>query len=264
MEKTILWSVNEGVGRFTFNRPDQANSICLAVRNDLLEGIQRMTETDVRVLVVSGSGKFFNTGGDITEFRGNLEQLDLGIDEILKFMHPALYKLANLPIPVISALNGPLAGAGIGFALCADFVLASDAVKLRGGFCGIGLSPDMASSYFLTRRIGAAKAKQIFMLNRALSAQECLHLGIVDQVHAAAHLTSAVDDLVAELVSGPTSSYGRVKRLCDSAYLNDLQTHLDSEHKLQLQSARSAECKEGVLSYIEGRAPNFPRALHTR
>ena len=172
MGKPILWSVSAGVGRFTFNRPDQANSMCLAVRNDMLEGIQRMTEPDVRVLVVSGNGKFFNTGGDITEFRGNLEQLDRGIDEVLKFMHPALYKLANLPIPVISAINGPLAGAGIGFALCADFVLASDAVKLRGGFCGIGLSPDMASSFFLTRRIGAAKAKQIFMLNRSLSAQE--------------------------------------------------------------------------------------------
>lgn len=263
MERTILWSVNEGVGRFTFNRPDHANSMCLAVRSDMLEGIQRMIEPDVRVLVISGNGKFFNTGGDITEFRGNLEKLDGGIDEVLKFMQPSLYKLATLPIPVISAINGPLAGAGIGFALCADFVLASDTAKLRGGFCGIGLSPDMASSYFLTRRIGAAKAKQIFMLNRVLSAQECLHLGIVDQVHPAAHLTSAVDDLAAELAAGPTSCYGRVKRLCDSAHLNDLQTHLDLEHKLQLQSARSTECKEGVLSYIEGRAPDFPRTLNT-
>jgi 2-(1,2-epoxy-1,2-dihydrophenyl)acetyl-CoA isomerase len=109
----------------------------------------------------------------------------------------------------------------------------------------------------LTRRVGASKAKEIFMLNRALSAEDCLRLGIVDQVHPADQLTVAVDNLARELVNGPTSSYGRVKQLCDKAFSHDLKSHLDLEHQLLVQSARSADCKEGIASFIGRRVPNF-------
>ena len=257
MEKMILWGVDQGIGRLTFNRPEHANSLGLASRADMLEGIKRMTEPDVRVVVITGKGKFFNAGGDISEFLANQGKLDQLIDEILQFAHPVFYTLATLPVPVISAVNGPLGGAGIGFALCADFVLASDTAKLRGGYCGIALSPDMGSSYYLTRRVGAAKAKEIFMLNRALSAQECLRLGIVDQVHPAVKLAAAVDGLAQDLANGPTASFGRVKQLCDSAYLHDLKLHLDLEHQLLILSARSTDCKEGIASFIERRVPKF-------
>jgi 2-(1,2-epoxy-1,2-dihydrophenyl)acetyl-CoA isomerase len=257
MGKTILWSVSEGIGRLTFNRPEHANSMGLASCADMEEGIARMTEPNVRVVVITGNGKFFNAGGDISEFLENQGKLDQLVDEILQYTHPLFRTLASLPIPVISAVNGPLGGAGIGFALCADFVLASDTVKLRGGYCGIALSPDMGSSYFLTRRVGAAKAKEIFMLNRALDAEECLRLGIVDQVYPAGQLASAVDSLARELASGPTSSFGRVKELCDKAFSHDLKAHLDLEHQLLVQSARSADCKEGIASFIEGRTANF-------
>lgn len=257
MKKAILYSVDQGIGRLTFNRPEHANSMGLAVRTDMVEGIKRMIEPDVRVVVITGKGKFFNAGGDIGEFQQNQGKLDQLVDEVLQFAHPVFHILATLPIPVISAINGPLGGAGIGFALCADFVLASDTVKLRGGYCAIGLSPDMGASYYLTRRVGAAKAKEIFMLNRALSADDCLRLGIVDQVHPANQLTSAVDSLAQELASGPTSSYGRVKELCDKAFSHDLKSHLDLERKLLIQSARSADCEEGIASFIEGRTPRF-------
>lgn len=257
MEKTILCSVREGIGRLTFNRPEHANSLGLASRNDMIEGIARMDEPDVRVVVITGNGKFFNAGGDISEFQENLGRLDQLVDEILRSFHPAMHQLASLPIPVISAVNGPLGGAGIGCALCADLVLASDTVKLRGGYCGIALSPDMGSSYYLTRRVGAAKAKEIFMLNRALSADDCLRLGIVDQVHPAGQLAAAVDSLAKELANGPTSSYGRVKQLCDSAFSHDLKAHLDLEHRLLIQSAKSAECGEGIAAFLERRAPKF-------
>jgi len=257
MEKKILWSVEQGIGRLTFNRPEHANSMGLASRADMVEGIQRMTESDVRVVVITGQGKFFNAGGDISEFLENQGKLDQLVDEILQYAHPVFHTLATLPVPVISAVNGPLGGAGIGFALCADFVLASDTVKLRGGYCGIALSPDMGASYYLTRRVGASKAKEIFMLNRALSADDCLRLGVVDQVHPQDQLAAAVDSLAQELASGPTASYGRVKELCDKAFLHNLKSHLDLEHRLLIQSARSADCKEGIASFIERRAPNF-------
>jgi len=257
MTKSILCSVDNGIGRLTFNRPEHANSIGMASRSDMEEGIKRMTQSDVRVVVITGKGKFFNAGGDINEFLENQKRLDDLVDEILQFAHPLLHTLATLPIPVISAVNGPLGGAGIGFALCADFVLASDTVKLRGGYCAIGLSPDMGASYFLTRRVGAAKAKEIFMRNHALSTDDCLRLGIVDQVHPVHKLAAAVDSLAQELAGGPSSSYGRVKELCDRAFAHDLKTHLDLEHRLLIRSAKSADCKEGIASFIDGRLPKF-------
>lgn len=256
-ERAILWSVSGGIGRLTFNRPAHANSLGLASLADMAEGIRRMSEPDVRVVVITGKGTFFNSGGDIVEFLENQEKMDQLVDEILQTAHPLLHTLATLQVPVISAVNGPLGGAGIGFALCADFVLASDTVKLRGGYCGIALSPDMGSSYYLTRRVGAAKAKEIFMLNRALSADDCLGLGIVDQVHPATQLAAAVERLALELASAPTASLGRVKQLCDSACLHDLKAHLDMEHQLLIQSARSADCKEGIAALIGRRAPKF-------
>jgi 2-(1,2-epoxy-1,2-dihydrophenyl)acetyl-CoA isomerase len=150
-----------------------------------------------------------------------------------------------------------LGGAGIAFALCADFVLASDLIKLRGGYCGIGLSPDMGASYYLTRRVGAAKAKEIFMLNRVLSPDDCLRLGIVDHVYAADQLAFAVDSLARQLAIGPTSSFGRVKALCEKALSLDLKSHLNLEHDLMVQSANSADCAEGVAAFTERRSPKF-------
>lgn len=256
-EKTVLCSVESGIGRLTFNRPEQANSMGLMCRADLIEAVDRLAEPDVRVLVITGRGSYFNTGGDINEFQQHQASLEQLIEQNLRYAHPYIHRLASLPIPVISAVNGPVGGAGIGFALCADFVLATDTAKLRGGYCGIGLSPDTGASYFLTRRIGASKAKQIFMRNRAWSAQECLHLGIFDQLFPSADFADAVESLARELASGPTASYGHVKSLCEQAFGRDLQTHLDSEQALLLQSARSRDCREGIASFIEKRPPVF-------
>lgn len=257
MEKQILWSVNQGIGLFTFNRPGQANSFGLESCAEMIEGVNRMAEPDVRVVVITGQGDFFNTGGNVDEFIENLECLDQRIEKILQSLHPMIHKLASLPIPIISAVNGPLSGAGIAYALCADFVLASDSVKLRGGYCGIALSPDMGASYFLTRRVGAAKAKEIFMLNRGLSADDCLRLGIVDHVYPKDKFKSAVDTLAQSLAKGPTSSYGSIKALCDKAFSHNLELHLDLERELLVRNAASTDCKEGIAAFIEKRAPSF-------
>ena len=258
-EKTFLWSVLDGIGRLTFNRPEQANSIGLSGGADMIEAISRVAASDARVVVLGGNGKIFCAGGDIGEFLANKDRIAPLVGQVIDYVHATIRALANLPVPVICALNGPVGGAGIGYALCGDFVLASDTLKLRGGYCGIGLSPDGGASYFLTRRVGAARAKQIFMLNRALSAEDCLRLGVVDEVHPADQLAAAVDRLVRELASGPTGSYARTKRLCDAAMNNELATHLDQEAALMQQSAMTADFQEGIAAFRDKRAPQFAR-----
>lgn len=257
MEKTIHCLVDGGIARLTLNRPRQANSLGLASETDLADAIERLVQPDVRVVVIGGAGPLFCAGGDISEFVRGMDNAVELVARVVRYLHAAVRVLGTLPVPVISAVNGSLGGAGIALALCADFVLASDTAKLRGGYCGIALSPDLGSSYFLTRRVGAAKAKQIFMLNRAFSAQDCLQMGLFDEVHAPDELSAAVDKLARELAQGPTFSYARVKRGCDSALSQDLTAHLELERQMVLECAASADFREGVAAFTAKRAPQF-------
>ena len=257
MDKHFVWSVEQGIGRLSFNRPGQANTFCVASREDMCEAIAAMQDPGVRVVLITGNGKFFCAGGDIGEFLGHRDNPVPVIDELMQFSHRLIQQLAALPVPVISVVNGPLSGAGIAYALCADFVLASDAAKLRGGYCALGLTPDLGSSYYVARRAGVAKAKEIFMLNRTLSAQDCLGLGLFDHVHPAGLLAEQADALARELAAGPTAAFGRVKALCDQAQFQDLLSHLDMEHVAMLRSARGVDFQEGMAAFSERRSPHF-------
>jgi 2-(1,2-epoxy-1,2-dihydrophenyl)acetyl-CoA isomerase len=248
MERQLLCSVERGIARICFNRPEHANSFGLAAREDMTAAVQRVCAADVRVVLITGSGKYFCAGGDIGEFQEKRAAVVATVDAILQFAHPLIHTLATLPVPVISAINGAMAGGGIGLGLCADFVLASDAMKLRGGYCALGLSPDLGASYFLTQRVGIARAKSIFMRNRSFSAAECLQMGIVDELYPAHQLEAAVTALAEELAAGPSASFGRVKALCNGAAGDGLKAHLDREHVLMLQSASSADFQDALAA----------------
>lgn len=172
-------------------------------------------------------------------------------------VHPAIRTLAELPVPVVSALQGPIGGAGIAVALCADIVLATPQMKLRGGYSAIGLSPDLGASYFLTRRAGAARAKVILMTNRAISADECLRWGLVDEICATDELDSCAHELTTQLAHGARGSLAGIKWLCDRAFEHDLATHLRLERDALLRAAASADGNEGVQAFVEKRAPHF-------
>ena len=131
-------------------------------------------------MLLSATGPQFCAGGDIREFVANRDRLDRLVADILDVVHPAIHQLATLPLPVISAVQGPIGGAGIAVALCADLVLASSAMFVRGGYSAIGLSPDLGASYFLARRSSAARAKYVLMTNRPIPAEACLHWGLVN------------------------------------------------------------------------------------
>lgn len=256
-DNLVLWSTDAGIGRITLNRPQQANAIDLATARALADVIVEIAKADVRAVLISAHGDYFCVGGDIREFIEQSHRLDGMVDNMLEFMHPAIHKLASLPVPVVSAVNGPTGGAGIALALCADIVLAADTAKLRGGYSAIGLTPDLGASYYLTRRVGAAKAKKILFLNQAVTAQECLSLGIVDQIHPAADLQQTAEALVQQLAAGATKSYGGIKHLCDSAFNHSLQDHLALEQKLLMSCAQSADVKEGITAFMEKRPPRF-------
>jgi 2-(1,2-epoxy-1,2-dihydrophenyl)acetyl-CoA isomerase len=253
----VLWHVEEGVGHLVLNRPEAANSIDLPMARRLAEAIEVAASADVGAVLLSARGRQFCAGGDIDAFARRRDDLERLIGEILDPLHPAMLRLAALPVPVISAVHAPLGGAGIAIALCADIVLASSTMRLRGGYTAIGLSTDLGASYQLARRAGAARAKYVLMTNRAFSAEECLRMGLVDEIHPPEALPTAAANLARALARGATGALGRVKRLCDDAPGTTLREHLDRERAALLEGARSADGREGVSAFMEKRAPRF-------
>jgi 2-(1,2-epoxy-1,2-dihydrophenyl)acetyl-CoA isomerase len=155
------------------------------------------------------------------------------------------------------AVNGPAGGAGVGLALCGDFVLAAESMKLRTGYAAIGLSPDAGASYFLSRRVGPVRAQQWLMLSEAIDSQRCLATGAVDAVYPDAGLVAASEALVARLAAGASASFAGIKALCGGAPGRPIEEHFAMEQKLLRERAGSADAREGVAAFVARRAPRF-------
>lgn len=259
MSDLVLWEVRNGVGHVVLNQPERGNVISTAMAHDLKTVVERACNADIGALLISASGKQFCVGGDISEFGKHRERLAPLIGAMLDVLNPVMHQLASLPLPVISAVQGPVGGGGIGLALCADLVLASRHMFLRGGYSAIGLSPDLGVSAYLTRRAGAARAKYILMSNRAIAAEDCLRMGLVDELHEPEQLLTAATALAEELAGGPTNSLAGIKNLCDSAHRQDLQLQLGAEREAMLACALSGNSLEGVTAFLQKRKPVFQR-----
>ncbi|WP_218508375.1 enoyl-CoA hydratase-related protein [Variovorax sp. dw_308] len=258
MTLPILLEHRDGVAFITLNRPERANVLDFEMGDALIATIDAVAgDAGVRAVLLQARGRQFCAGGDIGGFVHARDRLADMLDEHIPPLHRAIHKLATLPVPVVSALNGPIGGGGIGLALCADIVLAAESMKLRGGYSAIGLTPDVGGSWFLARRVGAARAKEIFFTNEPLSARECLQLGVVSQVHPDAELEAKAHALATSLARGATGSLGRIKDLVDGAGQRSLEAHLALEHRYMVESGGTGDAAEGVAAFIGKRAPVF-------
>lgn len=259
-EGAVHWREQAGVGHIVLDRPQGANALSLAMARQLAQAVEQAARADVGAVLVSATGGQFCAGGDIREFVAQRERLQALVCDMLDVLHPAMHRLATLALPVVSAVQGPVGGAGVALALCADLVLASSAMFLRGGYSAIGLSPDLGASYFLVRRAGAARAKYVLMTNRPIAAPQCLQWGLVDEVHAPDELLPAATALAGQLAAGATASLGGIKRLCDAAGgggADALQRHLDAEREAMLRCVRAADAQEGIDAFVGKRSPRF-------
>ena len=243
------------------DRPDRANVLDLAMSEALIDAIAQVAndvaQGAVRAVLVRANGRQFCAGGDIADFvtaRGRLAEF---LDRHIPPLHRAIHTLATLPVPVVSALNGPIGGGGIGLALAADIVIAAESMKLRGGYSAIGLTPDAGGSWFLARRVGAARAKEIFLTNEVLSARECLAIGAVSRVVADADLQAQALALAETLARNATASLGRIKTLFDGVARRTLKEQLDLEHQCMVASGLTADATEGTSAFAEKRGPVF-------
>lgn len=258
MTEEVLVHIEGGVGTIILNRPQFGNAIDDALGAALIRAIDLIANAPaVRAVLITGAGDKFCVGGDIVSMKAAGSSLAANMEKNLQPLHAAMLKLASLPIPIVSAVNGPVGGGGISLALCADLVLACASMKLRGGYSAIGLTPDLGASAFLTRRAGPARTKRILFLNEPLNAAECLACGIVDAVHPDAILGDEAKALVHRLADGATLSLGRIKQLIDGASTRSLEEQLECECDAMIASGRSEDGLEGIRAFLDKRSPCF-------
>jgi 2-(1,2-epoxy-1,2-dihydrophenyl)acetyl-CoA isomerase len=243
-----------GVLTITLNRPDAYNAFTTTMHAALRAALDEAAAEDVRAVVITGAGRGFCAGQDLNEFRG----LDHDIGEHLEATyHPNVRAIRALEKPVIAAINGAAAGAGLSLACLCDYRIAADTANLVPGFIGIGLVPDSGGSYFLARLLGPSRAFAWMTSNRKLTAPEALAWGLVDEVVEADALPARAAELAAMYASAPTRGIGMSKRLFDQAAGATLDEQLAFEAELQTAATKTDDFREGVAAFLEKRLPNF-------
>jgi 2-(1,2-epoxy-1,2-dihydrophenyl)acetyl-CoA isomerase len=241
------------VQTITFNRPEKYNAFNRALHLALREALKEARDPDVRAVVITGAGKGFCAGQDLTEFS---DAGDVG-DSLRETYHPNVLAVRALEKPVIAAVNGACAGAGLSFACACDIRIAADNASFVPGFIGIGLVPDAGGTYFIHRLLGAPRAFEWMSSNRRLTAAEAHAWGLVSEVVEADALQARAAELAAFYAAMPTRGVGMTKRLFDHADTATLEEQLELEAELQQAAAQSRDFAEGVAAFREKRPPRF-------
>jgi 2-(1,2-epoxy-1,2-dihydrophenyl)acetyl-CoA isomerase len=258
--ETVLYSLDNNVATIQMNRADALNALSLQLGKDLSAAVKQATSDKARAVILTGSGRAFCSGGDLREMKamGEAEgSIEAFLDEPLKALHEVIRLIRETPIPFIAAVNGVCAGAGTNFALACDLVLASDDATFNEAFVRIGLTPDCGGSFFLPRAIGEKLAAEALMTGSTVTAQRAAEIGMINRMVPAADLMSSARKLAEQLAAGPTAALGRIKRMLNATFSNDLTAQLALEAECQLESGRSADFKEGVNAFFDKRPPRF-------
>jgi 2-(1,2-epoxy-1,2-dihydrophenyl)acetyl-CoA isomerase len=241
------------VQTITLNRPDKMNAFTRGLHKELHAALREARDVEVRAVVITGAGRAFCAGQDLTEFS---KAGDVGTS-LRETYHPNVEAVRGLEKPVIAAVNGACAGAGLSFACACDIRIASDAAAFVPGFIGIGLIPDAGGTYFIHRLLGAPRAFEWMTSNRRLTAAEAHAWGLVSEVVEADALPARAAELAQFYASMPTRGIGMTKRLFDHADTATLDQQLELEAQLQAVAAQTDDFREGVTAFLEKRPPKF-------
>lgn len=254
----VLLEIDGPIARLTLNRPDAANAIDLAMVRALADRTSALgREPGVRAVLLRGAGDRFCAGGDVKAFAAAGADLGDRLQEVASTLHVAVRELAALDAPVVAAVQGSAAGAGLALVLGADLAVMGESAKLVVAYTAIGLTPDGGTTWFLERAIGRQRALELILTNRAISAPEALGWGLATRVVPDADVGDAAEALVEQLASGPTRAYGTVKRLVAAAPRAELADQLEAEASALADAGRSADGQEGVAAFAAKRQPAF-------
>ena len=242
------------VQTIVLNRPDVLNAFNADMHKALAAALKDARTDDVRAVVITGAGRGFCVGQDLNEFRDATGEI---ADRLRASYHPNVLAIRALEKPVIAAVNGAAAGAGLSLACACDIRIASDAAAFVPAFVNIGLVPDSGGTFFITRLLGPARAFEWMTSGRKLTAAEAQACGLVSEVVEAAALEGHVAGVAGRLADMPTRAIGMSKRLFDRAAESTLEDQLELEAQLQSAATKTNDFREGVAAFLEKRKPEF-------
>jgi 2-(1,2-epoxy-1,2-dihydrophenyl)acetyl-CoA isomerase len=243
------------IAKVVLNRPERLNALTWEMRQQLRHHFTELRFNDaIRAIIVTGEGRAFCTGADV----GGMQRQDLKgeRDKLQQGSHSYMRVLTAIEKPVIAAVRGPTVGVGWSIAMGCDLIVASETARFSQVFRRIGLAPDGGAIWFLTRRIGLARAKELVFTARFVEAQEALSLGLVNYVVSDSELMAKAEELAADLASGPTFAFGMAKKMFAMANAS-YEEFLDVESLVQPQLGQTDDHREGVAAFKEKRQPKF-------
>lgn len=256
--ENITLERRDGVATLTLNRPNTANSIDLPLARELMDAaIVCDDDPETRAVILTGAGKMFCAGGDLRSFGDAGLAVGSRLKELTAYLHAAISRLTRMNAPVIAAVNGMAAGAGFSLAIAADMTIASDTAGFVMAYTQAGLVPDGSSTFFLPRRIGDRRTRELMLTNRRLSAAEALDWGLVNQVVPADQLLPTAEKLAATLAAGPTRSFGAVKALLNETFEHGLESQMELEARAIAAASITPDGQEGIRAFLEKRKPSF-------
>jgi 2-(1,2-epoxy-1,2-dihydrophenyl)acetyl-CoA isomerase len=258
MSDTVLYSVADSVATITLSRPSVMNALDARMIVQLREAAERAEEDGAaRAVVIRGTGPAFLAGGDVAQFHANLERMPGLVREGAPELHRAILALRRAPKPVLAAVHGAVAGAGVSVMAAADLAIAAEGTKFTLAYSRLGTSPDGGATHFLPRLVGTRKALELLLLSDTFDAAEALRLGLVNRVVAADKLAAEAEALARRLAQGATGAFAEIKRLVNQTYDQTLAAQLDAEVEAFARCAGTRDFAEGVTAFVEKRKPNF-------
>ncbi len=258
--ETVTYELNKNVATVAMNRPDALNALSQQLITDLGAALRQAILDNARAVILTGNGRAFCAGGDLREMNSMGEsegRIEAFLKEPLGALHDLIKLIRETPIPFVAAVNGVCAGAGVNVALACDIVVAAEDATFREAFVRIGLSPDCGGTFFLPRAVGEKVAAEMFMTGDSITAQRALQIGMINTTVPEDELIEEAELIAAKLAAGPTASIGRIKRMLNATFSNDLTAQLALEHECQIESGKAEDFKEGVAAFFEKRPPNF-------
>ena len=253
---SIIFEIRDGVGCITLNRPDKFNAfnrdMALAMQEHLA---QCAADDGIRTVFVTGNGKAFSAGQDLSELTGDNPP---GFEDILsKHYNPIILAIRNMPKPVVAAVNGVAAGAGANIALCCDIIVAAQSSSFLQAFSKIGLIPDSGGTYFLPRLIGWQKASALMMLGEKVPAVDAEKMGMVYKIFPDEEFSASAFSIATTLAKMPTRGLALTKQALSTSFNSSLEEQLEFEDQLQYQAAHTDDYQEGVAAFLQKRAATF-------
>jgi len=255
---SVAITISNGICELKLSRPEQRNALnvdMLDVLNDALEGVEG--DSRVRCLVVTGEGRGFCAGADVTEWAQMEAEGRLETYGWTERAHALMIKLANLPKPTIAAINGAAVGAGLDLALCCDFRYATPAAKFLPGYTSMAYTPDAGGSWLLPRLMGVDATKAFLFFDKPWTAEKAHRAGLLTDVLETERFAAAVSEVAQTLAAGPTFAYGKTKALLEKSSHLSLSEQLNLESQAALACGRTEDAREALQASIEKRQPNF-------